>query len=62
MATAPTRATDATPVAPVGAGSQAARECGVYEILPQRYPDAVNTLGVHMARGFMGWLKDQGRA
>ncbi len=50
-------------------GGQAARECGrlgfekvVYEILPQRYPDAVNALGVHMAFNFMGWLHDQGRA
>ncbi len=50
-------------------GSQAARECGrlgfekvVYEILPLRYPDAVNALGVHMVRGFMFWLQSQGRA
>ena len=50
-------------------GGQAARECGrlgfekvVYEILPQRYPDAVNALGVHMAFHFMGWLRQQGRA
>lgn len=50
-------------------GSQAARACGragfekvVYEILPQRYPDAVNAIGVHMAFNFMGWLQDQGRA
>ena len=51
------------------AGGEAARECGrlgfekvVYEILPQRYPDTVNSIGVHMAFNFMGWLRDQGRA
>ena len=50
-------------------GGEAARACGragfekvVYEILPQRYPDAVNSIGVHMAFNFMGWLRDQGRA
>ncbi len=34
----------------------------VYENLPQRYPNAVNALGVHMAFHFMGWLQQQGRA
>ncbi len=51
------------------AGSEAARECGrtgfekvVFEILPQRYPDAVNSIGVHMAFNFFSWLQNQGRA
>ena len=50
-------------------GGEAARVCGhagfekvVYEILPQRYPDAAGAIGVHMAFNFMGWLRDQGRA